>query len=102
MTNFFSSKFKALAEDSFKFDESGRKFSKTVENAAVKGKIAFYEQFLLLPLCFQKTCTADTLKQGLVWERVICFLQMLMTWSCPNFLTSDTGLTLSQQNVPPY
>ena len=29
-----------------------------------------YKQFLLFPLCFQKTCTADTLKPGLVWERV--------------------------------
>ena len=27
-------------------------------------------QFLLFPQCFQKTCTADTLKPGLVWERV--------------------------------
>ena len=29
-----------------------------------------YEQFLLFPQCFQKTCTADTLKPGLVWERI--------------------------------
>ena len=29
-----------------------------------------YEQFLLFPLCFQKTCTADTQKPGLVRERV--------------------------------
>ena len=25
-----------------------------------KGEIARYEQFFLLPLCFQKTCTAET------------------------------------------
>ena len=25
-----------------------------------KGEIARYEQFLLFPQCFQKTCTADT------------------------------------------
>ena len=31
-----------------------------------KGKIARYKQFFLFPQCFQKTCTADTLKQGLV------------------------------------
>ena len=36
-----------------------------------KGEIARYEQFLLFPQCFQKTCAADTLKPGLVWERVI-------------------------------
>ena len=29
------------------------------------GEIAIYEQFLLLPQCFLKTCTA-----GFVWERV--------------------------------
>ena len=35
-----------------------------------KGEIARYEQFLLFPQCFQKTCTSDTKKPGLVWERV--------------------------------
>ena len=44
--------------------------SPRVENTLGKGEIARYEQFLPLPQCFQKTCTADTLKQGLVWERV--------------------------------
>ena len=34
-----------------------------------KGEIARYEQFLFFPHCFQKTCTADTLKQGLVWKK---------------------------------
>ena len=32
---------------------------KRVENAVGKGEIARYERFLLFPLCFQKTCTAD-------------------------------------------
>ena len=44
-------------------DENGRKFYKRVENTC-------YKQFLLFWLCFQKTCTADMLKPGLVWERV--------------------------------
>ena len=44
----------------FNFDENGRKFSKLVENTMGKEEIAFYEQFLLFPQCFQKTCTADT------------------------------------------
>ena len=35
-----------------------------------KGEIAPYEQFLLFLLRFQKTCTADTYKSWLVWERV--------------------------------
>ena len=55
-----SPKLKELADDNFKFDENCRKFSKQVENTVRKGEIARYEQFLLFPQCFQKTCTADT------------------------------------------
>ena len=56
--NFF--KLKEFAEDNFEFDDSGRKFSKEVENTVGKGEIARYNQFLHFKLCFQKTCTADT------------------------------------------
>ena len=55
-----SSKLKDFADDNFKFDENGRKFSEWVESTVGKGEIARYEQFLLFPHCFQKTCTADT------------------------------------------
>ena len=55
-----SSKLKESADDNFKFNENGRKFSKLVENTVGKGEIARYEQFLLFPQCFQKTSTADT------------------------------------------
>ena len=51
---------KEVADDNFKFDENGSKFSKRVENTVGKGEIAHYEQFLLFPQCFQKTGTADT------------------------------------------
>ena len=34
--------------------------------------IPHYEQCLLFSQFFQKTCTADTQKQGLVCERVNC------------------------------
>ena len=51
-----SSKLKELADDTFRFDENGRKFSERVENT----EVARHEQFLLLPLCFQKNCTTDT------------------------------------------
>ena len=54
-----SSKWKEFAEDNFRFDKSGRKFSRCVENAVGKGEIAWYKQFLLFPQCFPKTCTAD-------------------------------------------
>ena len=46
------------------------KSSKKVENTVGKGEIAHYEQFLLFPLCFQKSFTVDTWKPGLVCERV--------------------------------
>ena len=51
---------KEFADENFKFDENGRELSYRVENAVGKGEIARYEQFLLFPQCFQKTCTADT------------------------------------------
>ena len=51
---------KQLADDNLKIDENGRKFSKQVENTVGKGEIARYEQFLLFPKRFHKTCTADT------------------------------------------
>ena len=55
-----SSKLKEIADDNFRFNENGRKFSRQVENTMGKEEIARYEQFLLFPQCFQKTCTADT------------------------------------------
>ena len=54
------SKLKEFADDNFKFERNGRKFSKWIENTVEKGEIARYEQFLLFSQCFQKTCTADT------------------------------------------
>ena len=60
MTNFrLFRKAKEFADDNFKFDENGRKFSEWVENTVEKGEIALHEQVLLLPQCFQKTCTED-------------------------------------------
>ena len=61
-----------LADDNFKFNENGGEFSERVENSVKKGEIARYEQFILFLRSFQQTCTADTKKQGLVWERVNC------------------------------
>ena len=52
-------KLKEFADDRFKFDENGNKFSEWVENTVGIGEIARYEQFFLFPQCFQKTCTAD-------------------------------------------
>ena len=72
------------------FDENGRKFLKPVENTEGKGEIARYEQFVLCPQCFQKTCNADTLKPGPVWERVNGHHLMFVhkSVSCPGFALS--------------
>ena len=51
---------KDFADSNFKVDENERKFFERVENTVGKEEIARYEQFLLFPQCFQKTCTADT------------------------------------------
>ena len=55
-----SAELEDFADDNFKFYENGRKFSRRVENTVEKGEIARNEQFLLFPLCFQKTCTVYT------------------------------------------
>ena len=55
-----TSKFKEFADNNFRCDDNGRKFSKLVKNTVGKEEIAQYEQFLLFPQCFQKTYTADT------------------------------------------
>ena len=57
---FLTSKLNELADDNFKFDINGRKYSKPVENTAGKREIARYEQFLLFSQCFENTRTADT------------------------------------------
>ena len=54
-----SSKSKEFPDDNIKFDENGRKLSKQVENTGGNEEIACYQQFLLFPLCLQKTCSAD-------------------------------------------
>ena len=68
-TTQFRLKLKDFADDNFKFDDNGRKFSKPVENTGGKGEIARYKQFLLFLHHLQKTSTVDMKKQRLVWER---------------------------------
>ena len=43
-------------------------YPKQVENTVGKGEIARYEQFLLFPQCFQKTCFPEASKGVIVWE----------------------------------
>ena len=51
---------KEFGDNNFKFDESGDKFSNSIENAVGKGEIAHHEQLLLFPQCFLKTYAEDT------------------------------------------
>ena len=55
-----SSKLEEFADYNFRIDENERKFFKRVENNVGKVEIARYEQFLLFPRCFQKSCNAET------------------------------------------
>ena len=71
MTNFRLFQTKRVCRRHFKFDENGGKSCKRREKTVGKGEIACYKQFLHFFLSvFKKTCTADMLKPGLVWERV--------------------------------
>ena len=65
-----SSELKRSADDNFKFDENSWKFSRWVENTVGKEEIARYEQFLLCPQCFQKTCFPGASKGVIVWKWV--------------------------------
>ena len=59
------SKMKEFADDNLKFDLSGKKFSKWVENTVGKGEIARYEQFLLFPPNFKRRTLQTRKNQGL-------------------------------------
>ena len=64
------SNLKQSADNNFKFNENSRKFSKRVENTVDKGENACYEQFQLLPQCFQKASFLEASKGVIVWEWV--------------------------------
>ena len=50
--NLDSSKLKEFADDNFKFDGNGKKFSKSVENTMGNREISHYEQIHIFPQCF--------------------------------------------------
>ena len=62
---FHSSKLKEFADDNFKFNENGRKFSKWAENTVGKGEIDLKEQFLLFPQYFKRLVLQTRKNQGL-------------------------------------
>ena len=70
MTNFRLFQTERVCRWQFRIWWKLQKVLQTGRKHCGKGEIARYEQFLLFPQCFQKTCTADTKKPGLVCERV--------------------------------
>ena len=70
MTNFRLFQTESLQTTILNLMKKSKKFSKWIENNVGKGDIACYEQFLF-PQCFHKTCTSDTSKPWLVWERLV-------------------------------
>ena len=64
------SKLKQSADDNFQFDVKSKNFSKLVENTVEIGEIAWHEQFLLFPQCFQKACFPGASKGVIVWKWV--------------------------------
>ena len=99
-----SSKLKEFADNNSKFNENGRKFSKWVENTVGKREIALDEQFLFYPPCFQKTCTAETSKPGLFWERGKC-LKTISSFNPHDYFSfiisfTDNTQLFSDKNVP--
>ena len=73
------SNLKQSADDNFKYDENRGRFSKRVENTVGYGEIAHYEQFLLFPQCFQKSCFPGASKGVIVWEWVIVIHKQELT-----------------------
>ena len=71
-----SSKLKEFADDNFRFDENGGKFSERVEKtvgkgeiAVGKGEIARYEQFFLFSTEFSRDFSCRHVKpRGLFWK----------------------------------
>ena len=73
------SKLRQSADDSFKFDENSRKFSKQVENTLGKGEIAHYEQFLLSHCVFKRLVSQGRQKvslcgNGLIKKYLTCYI----------------------------
>ena len=66
-----STELKEIADDNFKFDDNGRKFSKGVENTVGKGEIARYEQCLLFPTVFSRLVLQARKNQGLFGKGLI-------------------------------
>ena len=83
-----------FADDNFKFSKNDKKLTEWVENTVGKGEIARYEQFLLLPQCFQNACLPGVSKGVIVWEWVNTYKKKALNMKMLQKITLE-GLTAS-------
>ena len=95
-----SSRLKEFADDNFKFDKNDRKLSKQVENTVGKGEIDCYEQFLLYPQCFQKTCFLGASKGVVVLEWVKAIIRLCLKQLHFLVIKKDTHRFISPSALP--
>ena len=75
MTNLDSSKLKEFADDNFKFDENGRKFSKRLENTVGKEKLPVMSNFSFSYSVFKRLVLQTHKNQGLFGKGLIWLKQ---------------------------
>ena len=63
------SKQREFADNNFKLDKTGRRFFKLAEKTGKKRNCSL-RAISPFPTVFSEACTANTVKPGLVWERV--------------------------------
>ena len=67
-----SSKLKEFADDNFKFDENGRKFSNWIENTVGKEEIVHYENFSFTHSVFIRLLLQTRKNLGLFGKGLRC------------------------------
>ena len=72
--NFNLFKLKAFVDDILHLARMTKYVFERVENIVGKGQNAGNQHFLLFPLCFQRASFTGSLKVGIVWYRVKCYL----------------------------
>ena len=87
---------KGFADDSFKFDENGRRFAKWVEDIVGKGEM---EKLLVTNSVFKRLVLEPSIKPGHVWGRVN--LNFCRFCDSTFFDHSPLALSLSFPRLPP-
>ena len=98
MTNFRLFKTEEFEDDNVRFEENGRKLSKTLE----KGEITRYEQFLLFPQCFQKACFPGTSKGVIVLEWVNSFTNIIISDWAKLSVYADNKCNAAEMLMSPF